>query len=192
MRRLTIIVFLILAGGILFYGFYKPTPAVIKTAQLNPTPTIQTVLGVMTKSSGCQRINNALPDSACTPGAVDPNVSEDTIRTTICVAGYTKTVRPAESLTNKIKTQEMQMYGDTDSSANYELDHLISLELGGCPDCIANLWPEPYNIALGARQKDTVENYLHKQVCEGRMSISEAQADIARNWVDIYNQLLPK
>lgn len=154
-----------------------------------PPPQPAGVLGTVTKTSSCVT-QNGLPDHACTPGATDTRVTQDNINSTICVSGYSASVRPPVSVTDKIKTQEMAMYGDTDSKADYELDHLISLELGGCPDCVANLWPEPYNQALGAHEKDKVENYLHKQVCSGAITLAEAQAKIANDWVSVYNSLL--
>ncbi len=69
------------------------------------------------------------------------------------------------------------------------MDHLISLELGGCPDCVANLWPEPYNIPLGAHEKDKVENYLHKMVCSGQMTLVEAQKEISTDWSAVYKSV---
>jgi hypothetical protein len=83
------------------------------------------------QSSTCIAINDILPDPNCTPGATDPAVTQDNIDSTICVSGYTKTVRPPTSVTNPIKLERMQAYGFTDSKSNYELDHLIPLEVGG-------------------------------------------------------------
>ncbi len=81
----------------------------------------------------------------------------------------------------------MQAYGDTDSPSNYELDHFIPLELGGSPDSVLNLFPEPYANPMGAREKDKVENYLHKQVCDGAITLQTAQQEIQTNWVEVYN-----
>jgi len=99
-----------------------------------------------------------LPDPHATPGAIDQNVTQANIRTTICRAGYTKGVRPPVSLTNRLKRGLMQLYWAKGQSAEYELDHLISLELGGCPACRTNLWPESYLPKPGAREKDQLEN----------------------------------
>lgn len=129
---------------------------------------------------------NGFPDLSCTPGATDPRVTQDTIKSTICVSGYTATVRPSTSITNKIKTERMSAYGDTDSPSNYELDHLIPLELGGSPDSVQNLWPEPYSTEWGARTKDKVENYFHSEVCNGLISLAESQKEIVSNWEDVY------
>ncbi len=160
-------------------------------APVNPTATTQSVLGQTTKTVGCVTVNG-LPDNACTPGEEDPRVTQDNIGSTICVSGYSASIRPPETVTNKIKVERMSAYGDADSLSNYELDHLISLELGGCPDCVGNLWPEPYNGALGAHQKDKVENYLHKKVCSGAISLHDAQVEIANNWEAVYASLPQK
>jgi hypothetical protein len=70
----------------------------------------------------------------------------------------------------------------------YEVDHLISLELGGSND-IANLWPEPADPRPGFHEKDRVENYLHDQICGGALSLQDAQTRIATNWFEIYQTL---
>jgi hypothetical protein len=70
--------------------------------------------------------------------------------------------------------------------SDFELDHLISLELGGAPADVANLWPEPWNGDGNAHQKDAVENYLHEQVCRGGMQLAEAQRAIATDWLAVY------
>lgn len=140
------------------------------------------------KSSQCQSINN-LPDKNCTPGEIDPEVTQEDIYQTICKKGYTTTVRPPVSYTGPLKLVVMKKYGDSDSPKNYEFDHLISLELGGSPTSEKNLWPEPYNSSLGSYQKDRVENYLNKQVCSGSISLSQAQTEISTDWVKVYNSI---
>ena len=69
-----------------------------------------------------------------------------------------------------------------------QVDHLISLELGGSND-IANLSPEQAEPRPGFHEKDKVENYLHDQVCSGAMSLTEAQVGIANNWLSFYQQM---
>jgi hypothetical protein len=64
---------------------------------------------------------------------------------------------------------------------SYEIDHLISLELGGS-NSIRNLWPEPYAGPGGARTKDAIENRLHAQVCAHSISLRAAQVEILRWW----------
>ena len=66
-----------------------------------------------------------------------------------------------------------------DKSGAYEVDHLISLELGGS-NSIRNLWPEKQP---GARSKDKIENRLHEDVCDGTISLRTAQKQIVRWWL---------
>jgi hypothetical protein len=131
----------------------------------------------------------AYPNLDLTPGATDPAVTQDNIRSTICVPGYTKTVRPPEQITHRLKLQIMAVYDRRGDLRAYELDHFIPLELGGCPDCVTNLWPEPYDPSPGAKEKDRVENYLHRQVCSGEITLKEAQDAIRNDWVRVYDQI---
>lgn len=83
--------------------------------------------------------------------------------------------------------QKLQDYGYVDiNSRDYEEDHLISLELGGSPTDPKNLWPEPHP---STNEKDKVENYLHKQVCDGAITLAQAQNEITKNWYDVYQQI---
>jgi len=130
-----------------------------------------------------------LPDPACTPGVLNPDVSQETIQTTICVKGFTKTIRPPTSYTTLLKKKQIIEYGYQDINLqHYEEDHLISLELGGSPKNPKNLWPEPH---ASINEKDGVENYLHAEVCLGHMSLNAAQQAIANHWYDVYRQLHP-
>lgn len=119
-----------------------------------------------------------LPDPTCTPGGIDPTVKQSNLSTTICrKGGYTDTVRPPTSQTNKAKTMLYGAYGIALSKKG-ELDHLVSLQLGGDND-VANLWPE---IGPIPNPKDAVETHLHTAVCKGRTTLSAAQHAIAANW----------
>jgi hypothetical protein len=133
--------------------------------------------------SACHILNGGLPDPICTPGAINPSVTQDNIKNTICVPGYSRTVRPPVSYTTPLKIKLMQSYGFTDSRSNYELDHLVSLEIGGNPTDVRNLWPEPGYGQYNFHIKDRFENYLHKQVCNGSKRLSEAQKEIATDWI---------
>jgi hypothetical protein len=120
-----------------------------------------------------------LPDSHCTPGAVNPAVTQATIDRTICASGWTSTVRPSESVTHEEKLASMAAYGDSGSTSDYEYDHLVPLELGGAVNDPRNLWPEPGGVP---NPKDSVENALREAVCGGRMPLRHAQQIIAANW----------
>jgi hypothetical protein len=129
----------------------------------------------------------SLPDARCTPGAVDPAVTQADLQTTICRSGYTKTVRPPESVTEPEKLADMEAYGDTGSPEDYEYDHLVSLELGGARNDPRNLWPEP---GASPNPKDSLENRLHAMVCAGSLTLAAAQLEIATDWIKRYHQLI--
>jgi hypothetical protein len=128
-----------------------------------------------------------LPNANCTPGVTNPEVTQATISSTIRVSGYTKTIRPPASYTDQLKREQIQQYGYTDTNTrDYEEDHFISLELGGNPTDPKNLWPEPHP---STNEKDLVENYLHKQICDGTMTLAQAQKEITQNWYAVYQKI---
>ena len=130
-----------------------------------------------------------LPDPQLTPGVTNPNVSQENIDETICVSGWTKTIRPPTSYTNQLKKKQIVEYGyENKDPKAYEEDHLISLQLGGDPRNPKNLWPEPYAGPCGARVKDVLETKLKHLVCTAEISLEEAQTAIASDWVAAYNQ----
>ena len=122
-----------------------------------------------------------MPDPNLTPGATLPVASGD-----ICVSGYSKKVRnvPAD-----IKQQVYAEYGITSRQpGEYEVDHLISLELGGS-NSIKNLWPESYvTQPWNAHVKDKLENELHAEVCAGKIDLPTAQHEIATDWIASYKK----
>ncbi|MFF7989747.1 hypothetical protein ACFZDG_08165 [Kitasatospora xanthocidica] len=145
-------------------------------------PTAST-LKARTLAASCSQAYLPLPDPYCTPGAYNPDVTQATIGRTICVSGWTATVRPPTSYTNPLKVQQIAQYGYADTStADYEEDHLVPLELGGAPRDPANLWPEPRYGSQPAQSKDSVETKLKNAVCGGRVGLDDARAAIASNW----------
>jgi hypothetical protein len=132
------------------------------------------------------------PDPRCTPGTVNPAVTQSTIGSTICRSGWTGTVRPSVSITEPEKFGSMAAYGLRGSAAAYEYDHLVPLELGGAVNDPRNLWPEPdYGTRSGfyRNPKDRLENALKRLVCRGAMTLAQAQRLIAGNWSSAYRQL---
>jgi len=135
-----------------------------------------------------QGLDQPLPDPACTPGAIDPDITQSDLDQTVCrPGGFTSTVRPPEAISEPAKYQAMRAYGfyDGRSARPYEFDHLVPLELGGSSSTY-NLWPEQ---DVGATSlyvhntKDQVEDDLHAAVCAGRVPLSAAQDAIASDWV---------
>jgi hypothetical protein len=122
------------------------------------------------------------PDPRCAPGALNPSVTQATIGQTICLSGWSSTVRPLESVTEIEKAQSMVAYGDSGSIDDYEYDHFIPLELGGAVNDPRNLWPEP---GASPNPKDTVEDTLRREVCDGRITLTHAQHAVAADWVNL-------
>lgn len=118
---------------------------------------------------------NALPDASCTPGAAFANATVSQI----CKAGYAHSVR---NVPQSEKDKVFAEYGVTQhATGTYEIDHLVSLELGGSND-LKNLWAEAALPKPGFHEKDQVEDFLHNQVCSGKMALKDAQTAIAANW----------
>ena len=118
------------------------------------------------------------PDSNMTPGATF-NVTKEQV----CTLGYSKSVR---HVTKKLKRKVYHEYHMSRiPSKCCEIDHFIPLELGGSND-IKNLWPETFPTAYW---KDIVENYLHNEVCQNRLTLEEAQKLIVNDWYKVYLEI---
>jgi hypothetical protein len=140
---------------------------------------------------GCTtRMSNGfpIPDPNCTPGAINPTLTAMVLRnptfTTKCVRDN------ATSASQKAGTYTWYHIphpkNNTGATQTCELDHLISLELGGA-DTLENIWPQcgPPGVQLRARyfkQKDIVENFLARQVKAGNMDLAQVQRGIAEDW----------
>ena len=114
-------------------------------------------------------------------------MTQANIHQTICVKGYSTTVRrqyAPSSYTSRLKIVQIREYGYADTEvANYEEDHLISLELGGHPNDPRNLWPEP---GASPNAKDAVENLLNKRICSGEITLAEGQRMISTDWQSVH------
>ncbi len=153
------------------------TSSAASTASTTPGSTGLAALSSCHSSGG-------LPDLKCTPGATNRDVTQANIQSTICVTGYTATIRPPASYTAPLKVQSIHDYGYNDTNlSDYEEDHLIPLEVGGSPTSISNLWAQPRYGTYTADDKDSFENYLRAQVCSGSITLAEAQHEIATDWV---------
>lgn len=163
------------------------------TARLAPSGLVYssapaTVVQRQPAAGSCHALGRGLnqrPDRRCTPGAVNPAVTQASIDSTICKSGWTKTVRPPESVTDAEKRGSLSAYGEGPAS-KYEYDHFVPLELGGAANDARNLWPEPdYARRLGfyLNPKDKLETALKRLVCARKITLATAQRQIAENWV---------
>jgi Metal binding domain of Ada len=148
----------------------------------SPTPPKSTPSPIATPEAKATPNNSPIiPDSKLTPGDVLEVTKED-----ICTPGYSKNVR---DVPQSVKEKAYAEYGIVSRKPReYEVDHLISLELGGS-NSIKNLWPESYlTEPWNARVKDVLENKLHKMICDGSIDIKTAQQAIATDWIGAYKK----
>jgi hypothetical protein len=122
---------------------------------------------------------SALPDRTLTPG-----FTRDVKLGDLCGRRHADAPPAVDIATEQTVFKE---YGlPVSTSKAYELDYLITPELGGADD-VRNLWPEPYaSTAWNAHVKDELENRLHEMVCDGQIDLSTAQSEIATNWIAAY------
>jgi hypothetical protein len=138
---------------------------------------------VTAPAAKCSTAFLPLPDPSCTPGVRNPDVTQSTIHSTICVSGWTATVRPPTSYTNPLKVQGITDYGYADKSlSDYEEDHFLPLEVGGSPRDPKNLWPEPHAGSKNSATKDGVETKVKNAVCAGKVTLAAAQSAMLKNW----------
>ncbi len=158
----------------------------VTVSSANSTSSTTTTSIALATAGSCHS-SGGLPDPKCTSGATNPDVTQATILSTICVSGYTATIRPPESYTYPLKVQSIHDYGYNDTNlSDYEEDHLIPLEVGGSPTSVSNLWAQPRYGTYTAADKDSFENYLHAEVCGGNITLAEAQHEIATDWVKFW------
>ena len=134
---------------------------------------------------------DSLPNPSRTPGATNPAVTQENIGETICVRGWTRTVRPLEEFTYQMKRRQLREWRyENRRLRDYEEDHLVPLALGGAPNDARNLWPEPRISAdgWGADRKDELEATLSRLVCSGQLRLAAAQAAIATDWTAAYRR----
>jgi hypothetical protein len=112
--------------------------------------------------------------------ALNPDVDEGTIGMTICVSGYTKSVRPATSYTDGVKRKLMREAGiDAERIGDYELDHIVPLALGGHSRKLSNLMLQPWEGERGAKAEDVLE-VRQSLVCHNKLNVTDAQGALRR------------
>jgi hypothetical protein len=160
-------------GGAYARSFGPPDPAFVGQTVL---------LGKQTQTTDCTRGPNS--DRDCSPGAYYKKLT----RAVLCSPDFTtKSVRNVpQSLKYKVEAEygmAKKKYG-----SSLEIDHIVSLELGGSND-VADLFPEGLYAHPGYKIKDKLENKLHDLVCDGKMSLRSVQRAIAKNWQALYEKV---
>ena len=179
---------LVRAVGLTCWLFLTAAACGSGTASVESSPAANSSPAAPTRCTA----TDGLPDPICTPGAANSaDVTQATLKTTICQPGYTShgirsdglAVRPPAAFTDDLKRQGIIAYGYADTNpADYEEDHLIALELGGDGYSTKNLWPQPRYGLHPSAAKGPIENRLHDLVCSGAVTLAAAQTAIASNW----------
>ena len=114
----------------------------------------------------------AVPDPLLTPGGVNPKAGLDVICRT--------NTKARRDVTRATRAKVLRDYNEPPiTTEDYELDHLVPLCLGG-NNAAANLWPQP---APDYHVKDRLEFALCSYVCQGKVPLAQAQAEIANDWI---------
>jgi hypothetical protein len=139
------------------------------------------LLGASFAQTAQYRHHGKIPvnDLIATPGAT-ANIS---VKQLCSKAFHTGSERDVTESTKKAVCEEYGLKPSQCTGAKLEIDHLISLEIGGSND-ITNLWPQPYLPKPGAKEKDILENTLHRLVCAGKMKLLDAQQCISSDWIE--------
>lgn len=123
----------------------------------------------------------AAPRTSLTPGVTRPVTRQE-----VCSS---EPVEPVRVIPASLRQRVFETYGMPNAQPRaYEVDYLITPELGGADD-IRNLWPEPYSATVwNAHVKDALEDRLHQMVCTGQIDLATAQHDIATDWISAYKR----
>jgi hypothetical protein len=157
-------------------------------ADLSPGGICKAGAGLVRSISGMQSIlsvKDRMPPENV-PGAIDPAITQENIDRTICRPGYARSARPAYSITGPYKHQMMHQQHPGGRMADYELDHLIPISLGGAPFDAQDLWLQAEAGPANAKDKDVLEYVLWRMVCQHEVTLATAQRAISRNWITAF------
>ncbi|OAJ54693.1 hypothetical protein A6V36_20905 [Paraburkholderia ginsengiterrae] len=119
---------------------------------------------------------------------LDERVTQQSVAETICRPGYADTVAPPFDELMAHKDRMLAERGiNADNGAAFALDRRVPIVLGGSPDAASNLDLLPWAGPQGERRKARAAVMLKRCVCEGKLSLAEAQAAIVGNWSVVYS-----
>lgn len=129
-----------------------------------------------------------LPNAKLTPGDINPKVTLSELCKPNYTSGLDSEGEKVRNVPQSTKNLVFSRYKINPKSDKFEVDHLISLVLGGSNN-INNLWPESYTTKpFNAHHKDVLEVKLHKLACQGKLSLEQAQKEISTDWISAYKK----
>src|SRR5690349_12078228 len=117
------------------------------------------------------------PDPTLTPGEWRTDLS----REQICATHWGHDARHVSSAMKRAVYNEYLFSGPRDPRCPCEIDHRVPRSLGGA-DGVRNLWPQSYRGRWNAHMKDRLEDYAHRAVCSGALSLDAARAWFMGDW----------
>jgi hypothetical protein len=166
----------------------RPRPFLWSRATLAATVCAVLLLGLVLARVAARQRNSPglrgavilIPDGRLTPGA-----ALLASQWSVCAQPNTKN----KAVSPAVRQRVFEEYGIREADPRaYEVDYLVTPALGGADD-IHNLWPHSYSSTVwNARVKDDLEDRLREMVCDGRIDLSEAQREIASNWIVAYKK----
>ncbi|MBV8690652.1 MAG: hypothetical protein JOZ37_15540 [Actinobacteria bacterium] len=186
-RRLTLGVIVVAALVVAFAALVRYGPGPWNDSSSHTTTTLG--LGESLGSTA-ETKTIAFPNGNAHPGALNRDVTQANIHSTICSTAWVARVTPPADFLERLERQQLSAEKKPGSVDDYAEDHLIPIELGGALRDAKNLWPQPYEskgarfapIGSGAESKDKVERKLHDKVCNGALTLKLARQAIAGNW----------
>lgn len=130
----------------------------------------------------------ALPDPRRTPGVYDPAITQANIAATICNPNFVAARKPPPSWTAAVTHRMAAVLLPNVDPGDLVLDQLVPIALGGAPTDYRNLWLQSWAGQEGAPKKDGLETLLNRRVCNGQLSLADAQQAVAMNWIDAYRR----
>ena len=169
-----------------------PAPHPVPPTGVAVVPASSHVTGLPYPAHCVSRNGGQFPDPVCTPGAIRDDIDPEHLELTVCKPGWSGSVRPPKTETDRLKTQAMRAYGVPASERKTtELDHQIPESMGGASD-VKNLRPEVSDLhGAGFRNsKDGVEDTIHTWVCSGhRDRWADAVIAINTDWTTAERKL---
>jgi len=148
---------------------------------------MRSLLLLLVGCSSSAQSQSYIPDHQRTPGTINPKVTQENLKATVCISGQSRTIRPPASYTNRLKAKQMREVSLPGTAHDYHEDHLVPLCAGGHPTDPRDLWPQPLTGKWADKVKDQLEASACRQVCRGDITLKDGQAIFLEpDWTKAY------
>lgn len=138
-------------------------------------------------SCAAQGADMFFPDLKLTPGALNPEVTQDNIKDTVCLAEWRQKIQPPASYLDELKATQMKALHLEGAPSDYQEDHLVPLCVGGHPTDPRNLWPQRVEGDWNVKVKDQFETAVCTRLCRGELTLEAGRAMFLEpDWREAY------